>query len=815
MSDPLKDHRQPFALPSETQAHASETQGTGINDSITPPSKPIRLALACYQCRKRKVRCDAQLPKCRNCSVRGDVCETSDLRKPGGSHPAVRRRAACARSKRFRGKSDRGLSPAAAERHARQIVDSNSNPTNPNPGRGFVPVNSINSVLNHAAPVHVQEVMSGSGSAAVPEPVVFGAELGVSPSIISVDHHVSPSVEARSMKSAVNGSNGSTVSPANSSWRTTQSERLGEDHYSWQSRAYEETHGQDGADGARAGGEAQRPDSEEVQATEEVDHAEEVSRPRTKHLGASSVQCLFNFVDLHLTQLGFRHDPPIFKHGMLHTEEFPMPVFPKMPLLPDRRIFSTYLDVFFANIWPIHPIIDRAELEIDVNTIYHMQAPGHTWPEDISLSEIPTLVSILHGHLTATPYSSSVQALFLLALALRSVAKDGQAWHILGQAIRIAQSIGLHKSAKRHESGEDYILGPGAEGLRERLWWALFGLEKLMQLECGRPSIIDRSYDSLRVTFGDELESDLESESHLDSARSTRYFRAWIGLATLMGNISHRLYAHKFMGGSAEMLGAVAQLDLELSQWENSLPSDMRPQRALIDAVGSNHHILATFLSQQYYHAQLSILRVSVLFPQPSITREITTHIHTTPILSRLHTGATTCAHAARSIITQSLHLEDNNLDQNHSHSHNYRSTLLSVSPTYLAAVILALVVLRQPRSRLVRSDVELLASATEFVEGCVSVSASVSASLSGPAPAPNPSSNTLPRPSHPNPATRDNGHSQESVHGLHAQTAIANSTQATATATAFFSGFDFEELWNLTDLDFMVHGEENAVYMP
>ncbi|KAJ5474997.1 hypothetical protein N7539_008063 [Penicillium diatomitis] len=799
MSDPLKDRHQPFALPSETQPHASETQGTGINDSIPPPSKPIRLALACNQCRKRKVRCDAQLPKCRNCSVRGDVCETSDLRKPGGSHPAVRRRAASARSKRVRGKSDRGLSAAAAERHARQIVDSNSDP---NPGGGFVPVNSINSVLNHAAPVHVQEVMSGSGSATVPEPVVIGAELGVSPSIISVDHHVSPSVGARSRKSAVNGSNGSTVSPANSSWRTTQSERLGEDHYSWQSRAYEETHGQDGADGSRAGREAQRPDSEVVQATEEIDHADEVSRPRTKHLGASSVQCLLNFVDLHLTQLGFRHEPPLPKHGMLHTEEFPMPVFPKMPLLPDRGIFSTYLDVFFANIWPIHPIIDRAEFETDVNTIYQMQVSGHTWPEGISLSEIPTLVSMygivslgisetsdsptssfeyltashsLHGHLTATPYTSSVQALFLLTLALRSVAKDGQAWNILGQAIRIAQSIGLHKSATRHESGEYYILGPGAEGLRERLWWALFGLEKLMQLECGRPSIIDRSYDSLRVTFGDEKESESESESesHLDSARSTRYFRAWIGLATLMGNISHRLYAHKFMGGSAEMLGAVAQLDLELSQWENSLPSNMRPQQALIDAVGSNHHILTTFLSQQYYHAQLSILRVSVLFPQPSITREITTHIHTTPILSRLHTGATTCAHAARSIITQSLHLEDNKLD--HNHRHNYRSTLLSVSPTYLAAVILALVVLRQPRSRLVRSDVELLASATEFVEGWF--------------------------------AGRGFG-------GEFTKTSVGADSTLT-TATAFSSGFDFEELWNLTDLDFMVHGEENTVYMP
>lgn len=54
-----------------------------------PRSKRSRLALACTQCRKRKVRCDATTPKCRNCVLRGDPCETFDPRHPKG--PAVRR----------------------------------------------------------------------------------------------------------------------------------------------------------------------------------------------------------------------------------------------------------------------------------------------------------------------------------------------------------------------------------------------------------------------------------------------------------------------------------------------------------------------------------------------------------------------------------------------------------------------------------------------------------------------------------------------------------------------------------------------------
>ena len=54
-----------------------------------PRSKRGRLSLACTQCRKRKVRCDATTPKCRNCVLRGDECQTFDPRRPNG--PAVRK----------------------------------------------------------------------------------------------------------------------------------------------------------------------------------------------------------------------------------------------------------------------------------------------------------------------------------------------------------------------------------------------------------------------------------------------------------------------------------------------------------------------------------------------------------------------------------------------------------------------------------------------------------------------------------------------------------------------------------------------------
>ncbi|KAL4951290.1 hypothetical protein BDW69DRAFT_201531 [Aspergillus filifer] len=48
-----------------------------------PPAKRPRLSMACNICRQRKVKCDAEYPKCRNCRVRNQSCITTDPQRPG------------------------------------------------------------------------------------------------------------------------------------------------------------------------------------------------------------------------------------------------------------------------------------------------------------------------------------------------------------------------------------------------------------------------------------------------------------------------------------------------------------------------------------------------------------------------------------------------------------------------------------------------------------------------------------------------------------------------------------------------------------
>ncbi|OQD63392.1 hypothetical protein PENPOL_c009G03361 [Penicillium polonicum] len=765
---PMPSHFGPLPPSNDTPVHAK--QGPSAASGASTQNKPIRVVLACNQCRKRKVRCDAHQPKCRNCRVRGEQSK-------------VRQEVAQAIPPVHHSPATFGPVPVAPD-----------------------VVSSINSVLN--------------------------------PTVPTADHllgQASPDVRRMSRGSAIPGSS---VSSDVVSTRTNRSERLGEDHFSWQSRAYEEstaaqvqeaTHGHS----INAQGGAQTP------VTPDDGVNADGAAARTKHLGASSVHCLFNFVDLHLARYGFSQATPLFEHGMLHTEEFPMPLILKLPLLPDRQSLSIYVDIFFSRFWPIYPVIDQVKFEADIRTIQTIQAPSpESWQERVTLAHVPSLVSTyaiislgtnetsedlelsfdyltasysLHGHLTAMPYLTSVQSLFLLSLALRAAAKDGQAWHIIGHAVRMAQSFGLHKS-HASTSAEGLTAGPEPETLSERVWLSCFALEKLMQLECGRPSILDRSYDSFYSYFLlDEV-----------TCQVLPYFKAWIALTNIMGRISNRLYSHRFQGGSAEMLGEVIRLDQELLGWEKSLPDSLKPCNTSTGYTRDEDSLILTFLSQQYYHAQLSVMRFAIIFPQKSIEIEVMKNKDKLPSHPRLLDGASICASAARSIVTRSLQLADIRL----------RSTLLAAPPIYLAAVVLTLGVLRQPNSRLVRSDVELLASATEFVEAwylrrgfglaftqtwtqlrerVVSIFQRHDVSIRKPAMESSAEygvetmSGQSQRPG----VTVSNDHplpsgDQVARHSLQGLEAI----DATNHSADLFGNFEFDDLWNMTELDFRAYDE-------
>lgn len=315
---------------------------------------------------------------------------------------------------------------------------------------------------------------------------------------------------------------------------------------------------------------------------------------------------------------------------MSQSEEIALSLFPSLPDLPPPEEVNSYINCFFDRVWPLFPVVDRHVLQSDLDHLCDPRmAQLGPFSSRISPSQVPSLVIIyavisigademntrssetstryltaaysLYAHLVAAPYIASVQALTLLALALRGQVKDGQAWHLIGQAVRIAHSIGLHKPAiRRNHDG----LGNGNSAeensqlsLFSRIWWSLYSLEKLTQLESGRPSIID-----------DRDEDQAPSTSLSTSGSNLDYFTAWISLARIMGQISEFIYS-KRPASSLDLFTKLATLDTALVDWDRSLSDNLKLGQnigTIREEINNQQH-LSSFLSLQFYYVSLQV----------------------------------------------------------------------------------------------------------------------------------------------------------------------------------------------------------------
>ncbi|KAJ9480398.1 Regulatory protein CAT8 [Pseudozyma hubeiensis] len=553
----------------------------------------------------------------------------------------------------------------------------------------------------------------------------------------------------------------------------------------WVSRAYKQASAAhaSGIDQLQASTEhdEQRQQAHSTVATPDVVINTDGSPNRFKVLGGSSLQYLFKFTDVCLASYGFDATAPLFRHGLTPSDDFVMPLFPTLPDLPAQSVLSHCIDIFFARVWPVFPALDRDAVQAEADLLLELQGErpsqlsstaglAESLQSKVRSSQVPSLVVLyaiiciglhetspadavlapvrehadsyltacysLHAHLTAMPYQPSVQALLLVALALRACGKDGQAWYILGLALRLAMSLGLHKSVETPQ--QRGLLLNSSASLRRRLWWSCFSLERLLQLECGRPSSIDSTQDygsldanlTIRLPgFGlwrpgqtsdsesspnsDEQDhhaiSPEEAEAHdLPEQRTNRLFTAWVSLSAIMGQISDRFYNHRF-GHATELLGETARLAHCLTKWEASLPPSLKPGSSSFAVNVDHEHVAIAFLAQQYYHAKMAVLRIAILFPPQGFQKEVQKRALELADIGQLLGAASQCVSAARSLIHLNLQLVDSGI----------RSTLVGVQQTFLASIVLALSILRSPRSRLVRSDVELLSEATSHVESC------------------------------------------------------------------------------------------------
>ncbi|OCH94255.1 hypothetical protein OBBRIDRAFT_769925 [Obba rivulosa] len=183
---------------------------------------------------------------------------------------------------------------------------------------------------------------------------------------------------------------------------------------------------------------------------------------------------------------------------------------------------------------------------------------------------------ILHYISHVSTQIEHVQCFILMSSFLCSVNCLPQAWLLIGQAVRTAQDIGLHRSPRR------LLISPVEKETRRKVWWGVYTLDRMLALALGRPLGIEDS------------DCDVELPIDVDDDNLLQYFagatinnttpplmRGFIELTLLYrigGQVLRQVYAldkcrdNLELEKRAELQRSVDALDKALTKWCDELP---------------------------------------------------------------------------------------------------------------------------------------------------------------------------------------------------------------------------------------------------
>lgn len=188
-----------------------------------------------------------------------------------------------------------------------------------------------------------------------------------------------------------------------------------------------------------------------------------------------------------------------------------------------------------------------------------------------------------------------VQCLALLAVCSAGWNTLTQSWKFAGQAVRAAQDLGLHTGLRRPAVDEpNEVL---MEQMGRRVWWSVYGLDRLLSMCLGRPMAVDDEDCDC------ELPLDMADE-HLEvycrdpsmgcgTSSALAGFLAFSELCRIASKIAKSTRAVQRMQGSRsqkkELQSQTESLDRRLRCWLQNLPDVVKFSPNRSDEAGKLH----------------------------------------------------------------------------------------------------------------------------------------------------------------------------------------------------------------------------------
>jgi salicylate hydroxylase len=196
---------------------------------------------------------------------------------------------------------------------------------------------------------------------------------------------------------------------------------------------------------------------------------------------------------------------------------------------------------------------------------------GHEGSDATSRKYYNTAMQLMQPNLMSEWRIEKVQALLLGARYLQSSSYSDECWTVLGLAIRIAYDLELHRppDPERFDCIDQEV--------RKRVWYACFGLDKLLSMIYGRPAATSTA------TFSTPLPEDLDDDCIrptrllFPSVRTTSSMSFFLQVSKL-----YRLLEATTVLGDQPSLADLVRLDEEFETWHADVPDRLRIQEGLL-----------------------------------------------------------------------------------------------------------------------------------------------------------------------------------------------------------------------------------------
>ncbi|KAL1966635.1 hypothetical protein VTN77DRAFT_4046 [Rasamsonia byssochlamydoides] len=286
-------------------------------------------------------------------------------------------------------------------------------------------------------------------------------------------------------------------------------------------------------------------------------------------------------------------------------------------VLPPRKMADRLMEVYWTLVFPLYPFLDRARMTSEYSKIWTGESSEYdenmlmcTFNVIFALScQLSDFIKpaerkatadvffsrakeLLHFNLWHSGSVELIQCLLLMGQYLQSTDSAHQCWIVTSLAIRNAQSLGLHLSQtiSRFRSFHE-------QHLARRIWHGCVLMDRVVAMTFGRPAMISKGSAQavpLPATIDEEFMDSNSSEVRQPADRPSMmaFFSKSVELYEIMNDIllslympvsddcAEDMYGFYFSQESKEGERTIFELDRALTKWSRSLPPHLRGSSA-------------------------------------------------------------------------------------------------------------------------------------------------------------------------------------------------------------------------------------------